>query len=87
MDLQRTPSEVKTISKVERPTKSLRESHFKYVESFELDVLALVSEHVHHHLQITFLRDVSSHDIEIGTVKEDFAKELEGLALGDIIVG
>ena len=63
------------------------ESHFKNVESFELDVLALVSKHVHHHLQVGFLSDVSGHDVEIGTVKEDFAQELKGLALGDIIVG
>jgi hypothetical protein len=33
------------------------------------------------------LSDVSGHDAEIGTVKEDFAEELEGLALGNIIVG
>ena len=63
------------------------EAHFEYVKSLELDVLALVPEHVHHHLQIAFLSDVSSHDVKVGTVKEDFAKEFEGLALGDIVVG
>jgi hypothetical protein len=53
------------------------ESHFKNVESLELDVLALVSKHVHHHLQVAFLSNVSSHDIEIGTVEEDLAEQLE----------
>lgn len=65
----------------------LMESHFKYVESFELDILALVPKHVHHHLQIAFLGNVSSHDVEVGTVKEDFAEKLERLSLGDIIGG
>lgn len=57
------------------------------MESFELDILALVPKHVHHHLQVGFLSDVSGHDAEIGTVKKDFAEELERLALGNIIVG
>lgn len=63
------------------------ESYFKNMESFELNILALISKHVHHHLKVGFLSDVSGHDAEIGTVKEDFAEELEGLALGNIIVG
>jgi hypothetical protein len=49
------------------------ESHCENVESFELDILALVSKHVHH-LQVAFLSNVSSHDVEIGTVEKDFAK-------------
>jgi hypothetical protein len=52
----------------------IMESHFKNVESLELDVLALVSKHVHHHLQVAFLSNVSSHDVEIGTVEKDFAE-------------
>jgi hypothetical protein len=50
------------------------EFHFENVGSLELDVLALVSKHVHHHLQVAFLSNVSSHDVEIGTVEEDFAE-------------
>jgi hypothetical protein len=57
------------------------------MESFELDVLALVPKHVHHHLQVRFLSNVSCHNAEIGTIKEDLAEKLERLALGNIIVG
>lgn len=87
MDWQRIPVEGRIISKAKLSKKMLMESHFKYVESFELDILALVPKHVHHHLQIAFLGNVSSHDVEVGTVKEDFAEKLERLSLGDIIGG
>jgi hypothetical protein len=50
------------------------ETYFENVESLELNFLALVSKHVHHHLQIAFLSNASSHDVEIGTVEEDLAE-------------
>jgi len=46
---------------------------FKFVESFELDVLALIQKHVQGHVQIALLSDVSSQDVKS---KEDFV-ELE----------
>lgn len=39
------------------------------VKRFELNVLALVAQHVHHHLEVPFLGDITCHDTEIGTIE------------------
>jgi hypothetical protein len=57
------------------------------MKRLELDVLALISKEVHHHLEVGFVGYVSSHHVEVRTVKEDLPKELERLPLGDVIVG
>lgn len=41
------------------------------MEGFELNVLALVSEEVHHHLEVRLVRDVARHDVEVGPVEQD----------------
>ena len=38
------------------------------MERLELDVLALIAEEVHHHLEVDIVRNVARHDIEVGTV-------------------
>jgi hypothetical protein len=57
------------------------------VKGLELDILALVAQEVHHHLQISLVRDVAGHDVEVCAVEEDLAEELEGLAFCDVVVG
>ena len=38
------------------------------MERLKLDVLALVTKEIHHHLEISIVRDIARHDIEVGTV-------------------
>ena len=47
------------------------------MESFKLEVFALIPEQVHHHLEVGLTGDVSGHDVEIGTVEENLAQQLE----------
>jgi hypothetical protein len=44
------------------------------VECLELNVLALVPQQVHHHLQIRLVRNVLRHDIEVCPIKQDLAQ-------------
>ena len=62
-------------------------THLEHVESLKLDVLALISQEVHHHLEVCFVGDILGHDVEVGSVKEDLPQQLERLPLCDIIVG
>jgi hypothetical protein len=64
-----------------------KDTDFEDMESLELNVLTLVSEHVHHHLEICLLSDVTRHNAKVCTIQQDFAKEFEGLSLGDVVVG
>ena len=63
-----------------------RETNLEHVERLELYVLALVTEKVHHHLEIRLARDVPGHHVEVRTIQEDLAEEFERLTLGDVIV-
>lgn len=47
------------------------------VEGFELDVPAVVSQQVHHQLQVVRFADVLRHDGEVVPVQEKFPEELE----------
>lgn len=55
------------------------------MKCFELDVLALIPEHIHHHLQICLIGNIARHHIKVRAVKQNLAKELKRLALGDIV--
>ena len=55
------------------------------MERLKLNVLALVPQEVHHHLEVSFVRDVSGHHVEVGAIEEDLAKQLQGLPLGDVV--
>lgn len=63
----------------------VRDKDLEDMERLELDVAALVAEHVHHHLQIRLVRDVARHDVEVGAVKQDLAEQLERLPLRDVV--
>jgi hypothetical protein len=47
------------------------------VERLKLNVLALVSQKVHHHLEVGLVGDVPCHDRVVCAVEQDLAKELE----------
>lgn len=47
------------------------------MEGFKLDVPAVVSQQVHHQLQVLGFTDVFCHDGEIVSVQEKFPEELK----------
>lgn len=48
----------------------------KDVERFELDVAAVVSQHVHHQFQVLGSTDVFGHDCEVVSVQQEFSQKL-----------
>lgn len=58
----------------------------KDMECFKLDVPAVVSEHVHHQLQVFCSADVLGHYCEVVSVEEQFPEQLQRLPLGDVVV-
>jgi hypothetical protein len=57
------------------------------VKGFELNVLALVAQHVHHHLEVRLLSDITCHDTEISAIEQYLAKKFERLPFGDVVIG
>ena len=57
------------------------------MERLELNVLALVPQEVHHHLQVGVVGDVSGHNGKVGAVEQNLAQKLERLAFGHVVVG
>ena len=62
-------------------------SHLKHMERLKLNVPTFIPQQVHHQFQVTLVRDVPRHDIEIGPVQEDFAEQFERLAFSDVVLG
>lgn len=56
---------------------SLSAAHLEDVEGLKLDVAALVSQHVHHELEVVGLADVFRHHGEVVSIQEQLAEELE----------
>ena len=50
-------------------------SHLKHMERLKLNVPTFIPQQVHHQFQVTLVRNVPRHDIEIGPVQEDFAEQ------------
>ncbi len=65
----------------------VRDEDLEDVECFELDILTLVTEEIHHQLQVRLRSNVSSHDSEICAVEQDFSQQLQRLPLGDVVLG
>lgn len=65
---------------------STEHPYLEHMERLKLDVLTLVSEHVHHHLQVGLVGDIPGHNIEICPVKQDLSEELKRLSLGYIVL-
>ena len=51
-------------------------THLEHVECLELDVLALIPQHVHHELQVLGVGDKLGHDREVGAVEKKLAQQL-----------
>lgn len=58
-------------------------SHLENMKRFKLDVPALVSQHVHHELEVFGLADVFRHHSEVMSVQEKFAEELKTVRGGN----
>lgn len=54
-------------------------THLENMKGFKLDVPALVSQHIHHELEVLRLADVFRHDGEVMSVQEKFAEELKNV--------
>ena len=68
--------------------RALRKStniHLEHMKRFELNVFALVPEEVHHHLEVRLVRYVPCHNVEVGSIEENFAQELQGLPLRYVV--
>jgi hypothetical protein len=59
--------------------------YLEHMERLELNVLAFITEEVHHHLKVGIVRNIACHDVEVGTVQKYLAKKFEGLPLRYII--
>lgn len=55
------------------------------MESFKLDILALIPQSVHDDLQVLHAGDVSGHDCVVAPVEQYLAEQLEGLTFRYII--
>lgn len=55
------------------------------MKRLKLNILALVPQQIHHHLQIPLIRDVPRHHAEVRPVEQDLAQKLEGLPFGDVV--
>ena len=51
--------------------------YLEYMERLELNVLALITEEVHHHLKVGIVCNIARHDAEVGTVQKYLAKQFE----------
>ena len=54
----------------------IAESYFKHMKRFELDISRFVPKQIHHQLEVFHRRNVFRHDVEVGTVQQEFSKEL-----------
>lgn len=55
------------------------------MKGLELDVLALIAEHVHDHLEVVVDGDVAVHDGKVGAIEEELAEEFKRLTFGDVV--
>ena len=61
-------------------------AHLEHMESLKLNVLALVPEEVHHHFEVGLVGDVPRHYIEVCSIKEDLAQQLERLSFRNVVI-
>lgn len=54
------------------------------MESLELDVAALVSEHVHHQLQVLRVANELGHGREVCSVQQQLTQELLYITVSDV---
>ena len=60
--------------------------YFKNMKGLELNIATLLTQHVHHELEIVGIADVSGHDSEVVSVEKQLAEQLERLPPCDVVV-
>jgi hypothetical protein len=53
------------------------DEYLEHMERLELDVLAPITEEIHHHLEVGIVRNVTRHDVKVGTVQKYLAEKFE----------
>jgi len=53
------------------------DKYLEHMERLELNVLAFITEEVHHHLKVGIVCNIARHDAEVGTVQKYLAKQFE----------
>ena len=61
------------------------QTDLEHMERFKLNVLTLIPQQVHHHLEISLASNVSSHHIEVCSVEQNLAQEFQGLAFRHVV--
>lgn len=62
-------------------------TNLEHMKRLKLDILALISQQVHHHFQICVIGNIPGHHVEICAVEENLAEELKRLPLCDVVAG
>lgn len=85
----RKPQTRKTTKTPKTPKKEINQKNtrLEHMERLKLDILALVPQQVHHHLEVPLARNVLGHDVEVGTVEQDLAEEFDGLPFRYVVGG
>ena len=65
---------------------AVEHGYLEYMKCLELDILTFVSKKVHHHLQVSLVRDIPRHNIEVGPVEENFSEEFQRLPFCHVVV-
>ena len=58
----------------------------EHMECLKLNVFALVSEQIHHHLEVRLVGDVARHHVEIRTIQQNLSQQLQGLSFRDVVL-
>lgn len=78
--------EVETKGKTTEPLKR-NHTDLEDMERFKLNVTALVSQQVHHHLEVGLVSDVTRHNGVIRSIEQDLAEKFDRLSFGDVVGG
>lgn len=62
-----------------------QDTHLEDVESFELNILALVAQQVHHQLEIFLRRNVSRHHVKVCSIQQNLSQQLQRLSLRHVV--
>lgn len=55
-------------------THNITHTHLEHMERFELDILAVVPQPVHDHLEIGFVPYVARHGVEVAPIEQNLAE-------------
>lgn len=64
-DLQQKPRQCTQVASMNQVTKK---TDLEHMECLKLNIFTLVTQQVHHHLQVRLIRNIPRHHIEIGPI-------------------